>query len=70
MKIKIGDMVHIPSGAYIFQYQDKVNVAPKKLEKLHRPDTLLVIDENKEAYEILKDGVSWHVHKTDAYGLK
>ena len=73
MKIKVGDMVHIPSGAYIFQYQTRRSVhrpMPKKLERLHTPCSLLVVGENRETYEILKDGVSWYVHKTDAHKLK
>jgi hypothetical protein len=69
MKPKIGDMIYVPSSTYIFQYQREVNIAPKKYEKLLKPNSLLVIGESEDFYEIFREGVSWHVDKKDVYEL-
>jgi len=69
MKPKIGDMIYLPSDTYIFQYQRKVNIAPKNYEKLIEPSSLLVIGESRDFYEIFREGVSWYVEKRDAYEL-
>ena len=69
MKPKIGDMIYVPSDTYVFQCQPEVNIAPKKYEKLLKPNSLLVIGESEDFYEIFREGVSWHVDKKDVYEL-
>ena len=66
MKLKIGDMVYIPSETYVYQWNQDSSTA-QRYQKLKKPKSLLVIGEDAGSYEILMFGASWHVSKKDVY---
>jgi len=66
MKLKVGDMVYIPSETYVYQWNQN-NSTAQRYEKLKEPKSLLVIGEDSGSYEILMFGSSWYVSKRDVY---
>jgi len=65
-KMKVGDMIYIPSETYVHQYHEETQT----YERLKEPQSLLVIGESSLFYEVLMFGSAWYVKKRDAYEIK
>lgn len=60
----IGDMVYVPSETYLFA--DKAT----RFEKLSEPQSVLVIGEGHQHYQVLMLGNPWWVRKRDVYTVQ
>ena len=71
MKIKVGDMIHVPAETTIYKAGEQSIEWSWMTEtlRLSEPAKVLVIDEHTSFYEILNGGAPWLVKKKNAYGL-
>ena len=75
MKIKVGDMVHIPAATQLLNQRVEENphggpqIHIVSWEDLVEPKKLLVIKELEKYYEVLSDGTPRLVEKNNAYKI-
>lgn len=60
-KIKIGDLIHVPSSATLYN--------ETTTHRLDKPTNLLVTGENNNNYEVFFDGASWYVSPNSVYQI-
>ena len=65
---KKGDLVYVPSSVMLYTNDD--HGAVKKIMKLSKPTSLLVMSVSDCAYEILYEGEKWLVDKNKTYEVK
>lgn len=63
-----GDLVYVPSSVMLYTNDDYGAV--RKIMKLSKPASLLVMSVNERAYEILYEGEKWLVDKNKTYEVK
>tara|TARA_Y100001973_G_C5208050_1_gene343142 strand:- start:3449 stop:3664 length:216 start_codon:yes stop_codon:yes gene_type:complete len=60
-KIKIGDLVHVPSSVTLYNETTTY--------KLHEPANLLITGKNNNNYEVFFNGSSWYVSHSSVYEI-
>tara|TARA_Y100000296_G_C5036242_1_gene187398 strand:- start:251 stop:457 length:207 start_codon:yes stop_codon:yes gene_type:complete len=61
-KIKIGDLVYVPSDVTLFNESETY--------KLKKPINLLITGKKDSYYEVLYNGNPWYIENSNVYVLK
>jgi hypothetical protein len=65
LKLKQGDLVHVPSSATLI---NKSNKQPTTYMRLREPKKLLVVEEKDAgSVGVIYDGAVWYVDERDVY---
>ena len=71
MKVKTGDLVHLPASTTLKKHID--NDPRERVQSwavTDSPKAILVVAEDKDHYEVLYDGERWFVKRSEIFSME